>query len=569
MRLLAAALLAAALAVPVAAQQDFDIAKASTHDEAQDVMEFYRILRSSLANRMAEAQRACDRETWEDLHVHQIIEFNRQLDLIRTRIEILDTTPQMLTQDEFNVRFVLVSNEMRLASSLQYIKQEKYVPCADEVKKEFEVAYQDACQDLGKGFFYVPGTDICLRYPDDGGPIEAGEVRSYSGTLRAERGRGDFEWGEPQQQDQPADEEQQEEEQLIIEDEPVLRGPQPVGGGLSGSGALINVPTGQSFGVPAVAIETYTTDTGTIRRGAFSTETATLPQTPIVPGYEFDTNYRGYGVTGTLSTELSFGGFSKVLLGATLGVDYTKAEVSDTNVQFLQGFGIPGVDPTPGVFINSPTDMLTFDYWSEKRQSRFGFDGGLPLMGGVTSMFGGQPVEYSIDGLVGFRTGMFTQTERMLATLDTPAFGPNSGSTVEYNTKFDGMYYGALGGIGLRAETPLGDSGLFLQKEASLKAGVNFYRLGIDDTLEADVLNGTVVLDRSNSFDVSKTVPFVGLETSIGIGNDKFTAAIMGGLSYGETANIDYQRLDDGNNPTVDVVPATAWKAGIRVQARF
>lgn len=567
----AALLIALALATSASAQ-NVNISTAVSTQDLKTVFNVWEVEREAVFLEMQAAQKACDKATFEDRRENLVIETQKQLDLLSLRIEIITGEAFIPRAEDWPLLTELRWEQESMYSRLRAFKRMRYVPCEGEEDPALKAAFDRACENIGRGYFYIPGTETCTSYEQ--GEIVEYTVGVHNGEIRVERGRGDFEWGEPEDEVQPEDEEQQEEEQLE-EDEfpigPVLRGPQGVlrSGGLSGDGALINTPSGQSFDIPSLAIETFALNGGTVRRGAFATETATLPQTLIVPGYNFDTSYSGYGVTGKLSTELSFGGFSKMLLSGTLGVDYTSARSTDTDVQFLQGFGIPGIDPTPGAYINSPTDMLTFDYWSQKRQSVFSLDAGIPLTGGMNSGPGDMPIEYSIDAFAGFRTGMFTQTERMLATLDTPAFGGNSASTVEYNTTFDGMYYGALGGIGLRAETPLGDSGLFLQKEASLRAGINVYNLAVDDALDADGLGGGLNLHRTSSFDASATVPYLGFDTKIGIGNDKFAASILGGIAYGETANIDYQRLDDGQNPTVDVLPALSYKGGFTVQVRF
>lgn len=305
------------------------------------------------------------------------------------------------------------------------------------------------------------------------------------------------------------------------------------------------------------------TSGGTATRGAYSTETPSNQL--VVPGYTFDTSFRGTGIRGDVAGSLSMGGFP-ITLGGGLELNNAKAESSAANVAFPEGFGIPGVGPVNGAFINAPTDMLHFDFSARRRQLAAYLEAGVPLSEGQL-MFADVMAGYRFGGLLGVRGGFFDQHETTQAVTFSPAFGMLADGTSTYETDLTGGFGGVYAGLSLDKNIPLGD-GFSLQEMFSVTAGYNMYRLNVRDHIRASGPGG-LSLNDTNSFFYTGGIPSVKLDATIGIGTADWMFGINTGLAAGETAQIDYKRLNDGGNPHVNLLPELGYSIGASLLGRY
>jgi hypothetical protein len=301
-------------------------------------------------------------------------------------------------------------------------------------------------------------------------------------------------------------------------------------------------------------------------RGAFATETP-APEL-VVPGYTFETSFQGAGLEAELSAKLPLGG---IPIGVSVGFELNSASASSsaTDVAFPEGFGVPGVGPVSGAFVNWPTDMLQFDYTAERQQTSAFFEAQLPFAGGTFALLDHQAA-FRLNGLVGVKGGSFSQHETIEATTSTPAFGVNAGATSIYDTDFTGSFSGLYAGLSLDKNIPFGDDGLSVQETFSFAAGYSMYRLNIEDrVLMTGLGDPDTILDDSNSYSVDGGIPTVELNGSIGVGGTNWMAGIYAGLSLGRTAQIEHERLDDGGNPHTNILAEAGFTLGANFTGRF
>lgn len=539
--------------------------------------------RAEQQGRMAAAQRACDRDAYDDAKDKLNSTIDSEIAIIDRRLrEINNSTGDQRVRDQALAVELLFQRE-RLTKVRALYARERYVPCDPEEPQVAE--YVRICDAFGTGYFYIPGTRTCLNLSDDevdrrslcdalglsGLTISSDDnCLQIGGSVTYE-----FQWGDYRGEDRTdrtgsdasdTGDSLGEAFEAIGDETPLRVGQAPRGIELDGTGGGF-----QTRSAPGLSPFEFTFDTaynggGTVQRGAFSTE---VGGTLVVPAYEFDTSYSGFGIRATLSTELSFGGFSSILLSAGLGYESATTEARDSDVAFPE-FGIPGVSPTPGTNINSPTDMTSFEFRGERDQLSAHVELGVPVFGGRMMLTDSLPeLEYQTGFLGGIRGGSFHQMEWTQALTDTPAFGVNSAAISTYTTNFSGMFTGLYGGLFLREEMALPDTELFLQKSASLSAGFSHYSLSVDDSVEADGLGGLLSVSQTNTFEHSASIPYLALDMSLGVGNANWTAGIKVGASLGGTAAIDYQRLDNGENPSVNLIGELGFSLGADFKARF
>lgn len=478
--------------------------------------------RSASMLSMIEAQKVCDEWSYRVAKFVLTTTINDQLAQIDARLRSINASigEQRVRQQRLAVE--LLFERERMIKRRAMLLRERYVPCDEEEEVVAAGNSLEVCDALGLSSITLSSDTNCLQI--------SGEVKY------------EFSWGNEAQDDAPNDDTAQDAGEDFSD-----------GASFWDFGA--NFQPSLNFG-------------GMQTRGAFSTETP-APAQPVVPGYNFDTSFRGAGVKAEVSGTFGIGGFP-VSLGAGLEFNNATASSSATNVAFPEGFGIPGVGPISGVFINSPTDLLQFDFTARRQLLTGFFEGRLPLSEGEF-MLGEYNAGYRLGGLVGVRGGSFSQHETMTAVTSTPAYGVNAGATSIYETNFTGGFGGVYAGLSLDKNIPFGDDGLSFQEMFSVAVGYDMYRLDVDDHVVTSGLGGApgFAIDQTNSFSVSGGVPTVELDASIGIGTADWMAGINTGFTVGKTALIDYQRLDDGGDPHTGLLAEIAWSIGASFTGRF
>lgn len=468
---------------------------------------------------LREAQKHCDAGRYRAAKRELLAGIDAQIDTVDRYLGyISDSSAEERVRDQ-RLGVQLILDRQRLTSKRAMYAAEKFVPCDENAAASTD--YQKVCDAYGAGFFYIPGTDTCLRLSDT---VERRAARI------ADPVRYEFSWGGTPGED----------------------------------GGELPLSNGAAFWDFGASFEPSLSFGGMQTRGAFSTETPT-PEL-VVPGYHFDTSFQGSSIKGELFGSLSIGGFPVTLNGG-IEFDNASAAASASNVAFPEGFGIPGVGPVNGAFVNSPTDMLQFDFTAQRQQISAFFEAGFPISEGqfvLAEMTAG----YRLGGLVGLRGGSFSQHEMTTAVTSSPAF-PTPGATSTYETDFTGGFGGLYAGLSLDKNIPFGDDGLSVQEMFSFAAGYDMYRLDVTDRVVANGLGGALALNDTNSFSHSGGIPTVKLDASIGIGTASWMLGVHTGLTLGKTALIDYQRLNDGGNPHTNLLPELGYTLGVSITARF
>ena len=318
--------------------------------------------------------------------------------------------------------------------------------------------------------------------------------------------------------------------------------------------------------------------TGTFSRGFLATEPT--PGTLLNPAYSLDYSLSGYKAKLGLDATLSYDRFSPLKISAGLEFGSLSGAGSASGIA-LDNFGVPSVGVDPGTFANWPTDVLRTDFTVDRDFGTLSTRVSFPLMKGAYSFAGtslGNSVsglDYDLYAIVGKRLGWLSQSEQTLIETDTPAFGVNSLSQIEYNTQFDGGFFGLQAGLGLDKRMPLlGRDDIAIQESFSFLLGYDYYQLRVSDSVDANLLNGLATQVSSNSFNVGAGVPTLQTMASIGIGNGKWYAGIRGGISAGLYPEFDYNRPDstaggDPLEPTLQLNPGLGYELGADFKYRF
>jgi hypothetical protein len=462
---------------------------------------------------LREAQKQCDAGRYRAAKRELLAGIDAQINTVDRYLRYISESSGEERARDQRLGVQLILDRQRLTSKRAMYAHERYVPCDDP--DENLVAGADGegrkvCDALGLSGLTISSDNNCLQI---GGAV------TY-----------EFNWG-----GDAAD----------------------TGSDLSGGASFwdfsVNFQPSLNFG-------------GMHTRGAFATETPT-PEL-VVPGYTFETSFQGAGVEAELSAKLPLGG---IPIGVNVGLELNSASASSsaTDVALPEGFGVPGVGPVSGAFINWPTDMLQFDYTAERQQTSAFFEAELPFAGGTFAALDHQAA-FRLNGLVGVKGGFFSQHETIEATTSTPAFGLNAEATSIYDTDFSGSFSGFYAGLSLDKNIPFGDDGLSVQETFSFAAGYSMYRLNIEDrVLMTGLGDPDTILDDGNSYSVDGGIPTLELSASIGVGGTNWMAGIYTGLSLGKTAQIEHERLDDGGNPHTNILAEAGFTLGANFTGRF
>lgn len=345
------------------------------------------------------------------------------------------------------------------------------------------VEYVRVCDVYGAGFFYIPGTETCLRIGD-------------GGTERVQLGddRGDYASGRSFKLGP-----------IAVDDIRIAVSPSFVW----------QAPTARGFLAWENGVDVF------------------------APAFSSNVAYQGFNLGVTIGDRLSvdrFGPFdmeTRINLGATTGSASGGGFTEDD-------LRIPGVGVTPGPFLPGTSDIVSYNFQSQRAYA------------GVEKMFGFPLAAWSPEpnlgiGLsagVGVRGNLFQQTEKSTFQIDDGAL-----HDVAYDTSFTGAGIGAVAGIKVNAAYDLGNSGTFdslpedmmLKKALGLYLGYDQYSVAVRDRVD---VTGGATYASENSFSVSVGSPVVRAESEIAIGNSALEFYVKGGIGTAATPTIGYLRED-------------------------
>ncbi len=299
------------------------------------------------------------------------------------------------------------------------------------------------------------------------------------------------------------------------------------------------------------------------------------PGTLVNPAFTRELSYSGGGFRLDFDAQVGLRGMAPI--DFTGGMDFTSttANASAQNLPFVNGLGITGVGATPGVFINSPTDVLTFDLSSVRNSIALRKMFGIPIFSGEYSFREtAPPAEYVVLARVGFNGGLINQTDTARYTTSTPAFGVNAGSTIAYDTTFTDRLFGGKVGLGFESTMPLGTTGgsnqpLRLSKSAGVTLGYDQHYVSVRDSVDAQGLGGALNYQSTKDLTYTLGIPTVSLDAKVGIGSGRWEASLGGGISLGENPGYEYSRPDSVGGVAADPVLKLNWGVSYRAQASF
>ncbi|MFZ5961483.1 TonB-dependent receptor plug domain-containing protein [Thalassococcus sp. BH17M4-6] len=276
------------------------------------------------------------------------------------------------------------------------------------------------------------------------------------------------------------------------------------------------------------------------KRSGFATEIAGTLRNPAL---EFDYRLSGAQLGATADICIDAG----MVLPLTLNIEASgyRLDGSDSidNQTFLGGFGITGIGGTPGVYVNSPTDLLNASFDTERTGSIFSLGLDLPLRmdvhdGSGGSGMGGRGSVGVTSIFFGLRGGSLDQSETTTFHADTPAFGASSDWRGRYDTTFDGSYTGAYAGLGY-ARTFLGVGNRATTFSLSGQVGYDAYDFDVTEKVRGQGLGGALNYANSQNHRFSDTVLSASLRASIDVRLRNFSYGGFLEISSGATPEIN------------------------------
>jgi hypothetical protein len=378
------------------------------------------------------------------------------------------------------------------------------------------------CERYGAGFYFIPGTDTCLRI--------SGRVRTT--VLNASR--------------------------------PELA--ETLNEASRGARLSVNVDWKYLFGFDQ-------------ERGVGATE----DQNQLVnPAYTHSASGEGYSVkiSGRYHFADGFWGADDMSKPPSLGFGLEYSEIGGDdwlqNLSFPEGFGFPSVGEIPGIFINAPTHVLDSWYDFEQVRTAAFLEWKQPLFSGRWDL-GRHQYMSTVSGIVGLRGGSLNQEESVWGRTFTPVFDDEGFTDFWYDTEFDGGFGGIYVGSVWRSTVRLNDGAVSpIRFKTSLRAtmGWDAYCFDVDDRIEISGLGGRIDYSSQNSFNVDESIVTAGLSASIGVGGKHWDISLIGGVDYGKNPELDYFRPDSDSSgnplqPKLDLNYEALYSMGLRTTLRF
>lgn len=235
------------------------------------------------------------------------------------------------------------------------------------------------------------------------------------------------------------------------------------------------------------------------------------------------------------------------------------------NQPLPNGIGITGVGVTPGVFINSPTDIQSASWDVEQNRGAVDASLGGPIWKDKVWFFGTHG---------GIRGGAIDHSERTSIWADTPAFGANSAFSVDQHTQIDDRFIGgyvSAGGARAFSGAPDGAT-FFIGGGASV--GFDYHNADVRDAVSATGLGGALNFNQQIDVDVNETILTAGANAFVGLSRGNFTLSLSASADYGKHIEYRISRPDSAAVgmplPTaVDIEPVVSFTGKIRAVFKY
>ncbi|MHB1109162.1 MAG: porin [Devosia sp.] len=456
---------------------------------------------------LREAQKHCDAGRYRVAKRELLAGIDAQINTVDRYLGYINESSGEERARDQRLAVQLIADRQRLTSKRAMYAHEQFVPCEEDVNAA--VDYTRICDAFGAGFFYIPGTDTCLRLSDT---VERRTARIEDPVLY------EFSWG-----GSPQD---------------------------SGANGML------AFSDVRISVNPSFTMSQPFQRGFLETDFGSGIETPAL---NLDVAPSGFQLGINVDAKLHYDKFSPFGVHFGLEAGYLQGSSSATNVSYPNGLGAPntgnGVDI--GGFSGANTTLDTADFDIERTFASLDKGLNFPLASGRFELNDGLPaIDWNAAAIVGFRGGALNQRETFNATASG---GGNS--TIQYQTDIMGGFVGGYVGLGLDKQMDLPRSDLKLYENFQIAAGFSNYTLHINDSLSG---TGPAApsTPSSNSYTVNATIPTLKLGAGIGLSAaDNFRAGVNGGIITGYNPPIDIRRpVSNVLNPTDVVLLSTlAW----------
>ena len=221
------------------------------------------------------------------------------------------------------------------------------------------------------------------------------------------------------------------------------------------------------------------------------------------------------------------------------------------NQNFPSGIGLVGVGGQPGAYVRTPTDIQFGSFDVERTTTSFTTRLDHPLIVGGFGTSGSSPALISINAIAGVKAGQTDQMEAVRTTLNSPAFGANSGWNIDYDTGFKGNFAGGFTGISVNVVRPI-DKTSTITFTATGTVGLYGYKFDVRDSVNGTGLGGALNYNNTRDYSYSDTVVTGGIGASVGYQHNNWTFTVNGGVDWNNNPAINYQRPDSDANGALD-----------------
>lgn len=310
------------------------------------------------------------------------------------------------------------------------------------------------------------------------------------------------------------------------------------------------------------------TSTQDMSRGALATENP--PGTLVNPALHFDTRLSGetYNISGAFSlpgTDITPFFASPTVIGFGFEGSSLDGRATIHNQNLPNGLGITGVGVTPGVFINTPTDVHRATWNVE--QDRYA---GHATLSGFAAR--GDNWYFGAGG--GISGGFINQEETTSIYADSPAFGANSMSQTMYHSDIDDRFVGGFASVSGGQFFPAPNSGGAFFISGSLSAGLDYHSADLTDRVAATGIGGGLNFNQHITVSSNEVMPTASASFSTGYVKGNWSVSLSAGIDYGKHVEFDIRRPDSSGPgaplpTTFDLDPATSFTGVLRTTFSF
>lgn len=330
----------------------------------------------------------------------------------------------------------------------------------------------------------------------------------------------------------------------------------------------------------------YTSDLDDRRRGAMATEP--VLGVLVNPALNFD--YRLDGITYDLGAGFCLDTGRLLPTTFSLGLSGAALDGSDgIGGLAFPNLGITGLGGTPGVLINSPTDVTAGSLDADYHLHDFSVDFVHPIRinpstgareelvatpsGSFWQPLSDGPSFGTLNLLGGLRYGTIDQDETLRILADTPAFGANSAWQTQYDTAFSADRFGAY--LGLSTTRSYGGrNGATNSFGLAATIGYDHYDISVRDRVVGTGFGGLLNFTDASRISRDDGIVTGSLRTAYSWSRDNTSVTVGAGLDWNSIPGFNYHRPDSTGGgvplpPTVGLEETVTLSLGAGLRVSF